>query len=87
MPFLRGYICETNDTCYNYDVNNNYDNNFFKNASILVLNITDVTYKIVNSITPKQFNGLIDLVNALIDQRNVASSYTSTSIDFILFKY
>lgn len=55
---------------------NNYDTIFFKNASILALSVADAANSIVNAITPIQFNGLVTLINLVLNQRNAATVYT-----------
>jgi hypothetical protein len=77
LPFLRGYICEINDTCYDYPVNNNYDEKFFTNISELAFKVSDSLSSIVNNAeTVADLSSLFQVGSLIMNQRLEASNYT-----------
>jgi hypothetical protein len=58
LPFIRGYACELNDSCYDTSINNNYDKHFLYQFKKFTLNVTNRL---------QRFQSVASLVNSTVD--------------------
>lgn len=77
LPFIRTYICEANDTCYDYAANNNYDQKFFDKIVDITLNASNIAQSLFNPTNLATLVKLSNVTSTVVQQRNLATSYTS----------
>jgi hypothetical protein len=82
LPFIRTYLCEMNNSCYSYPVNNNYDEDTLKRFQNISVNITNV---VGNALENENFLKLFSSANGalklIFDARTSSTTLTSIIMD------